>query len=70
MANLHRGRTPRAKNMRLNMMLSEVEYKNCQTAAEIMDCSMAEVMRDGLKKTVKYLKKKGDWPEEGKDNVD
>ena len=70
MAKLHRRKTPMTKTTRLNLKLTEMEHKNCQIAAKIMNCSMSEVLRDGLRKTVKNLKRRGDWPEGGKDHAD
>ena len=63
MPNLHRGRAPRAKTERVNLVLSEVEHRNLEKAAELLECSKSEVLRDGLRKTVRNLKNKGVWNE-------
>ena len=63
MTNLHRGRAPRAKTERVNLVLSEVENSNLAKAAEIMECSKSEVLREGLRRTVRNLKNKGVWDE-------
>lgn len=65
------GRPPKRKTERLNLLLSDTEYSNCQKAAEIMGCSMAEVVREGIIRVVRHLKSKGQWAdaEGGKGNV-
>ena len=63
MANLHRGRAPMAKTERVNLVLSEAEHSNLEKAAAVMECSKSEVLREGLRKTVRNLKNKGVWPE-------
>lgn len=55
------GRPPKRKTERLNIVMSDTEYKNTQRAAEIMGCSMAEVIREGVIRVVRHLKSKGQW---------
>ena len=69
------GRPPKRKTERLNVCMSDTEYLNCQKAAEIMGCSMAEVIREGVIRVIRHLKSKGQWsgPEldaEGQGNND
>lgn len=69
------GRPPKRKTERLNVCMSDTEYLNCQKAAEIMGCSMAEVFREGVIRVIRHLKSKGQWsgPEldaEGQGNND
>ena len=55
------GRPPKRKTERLNLLLTDTEYSNCQKAAEIMGCSMAEVVREGIVRVIRHLKSKGQW---------
>lgn len=59
-----RGRLPDPKTQRLHVMLSDREFQQCQKAAEILQTSMAEVLRDGLRRTVKNMKRSGQWEPE------
>jgi hypothetical protein len=77
MSRLHRGgRPPRRKTERLNLLLSETEYENCQRAAEIKGTSMSEILRDGLERVIRHMKNQGQWDtwvdprQEGEDNAD
>jgi hypothetical protein len=64
MSKLHKGgRPPKKKTERLGIMLSDTEYLNTQRAAEIMGCSMAEVIRDGVGRVIRHLKSQGRWTE-------
>jgi hypothetical protein len=68
MSKLHKGgRPPKKKTERLGIMLSDTEYLNTQRAAEIMGCSMAEVIRDGVGRVIRHLKSQGRWTEGGMD---
>ncbi len=58
------GRPPKRKTERLNLALSDTEYLQCQKAAEIMGCSRAEVLREGLTRVVRHLKGQGKWKQE------
>ena len=62
------GRPPKRKTERLNIVMSDTEYLNTQRAAEIMGCSMAEVIRDGVARVVRHLKGQGRWDAEGSKN--
>ena len=73
------GRPPRKKTERLNIVMSEQEYLNCQRAAYILECSMSEVVREGVRRVVKQLKQQERWddvegwddgPAEGAKNAD
>lgn len=65
------GRPPRKKTERLNIVLTEQEYLNCQRAAYVLDCSMSEVVREGVRRVVKQLKQQGRWDDvEGMDDGD
>jgi len=65
------GRPPRKKTERLNIVLTEQEYLNCQRAAYVLDCSMSEVVREGVRRVVKQLKQQGRWDDvEGLDDGD
>ena len=55
------GRPPKRKTERLNLLLSDTEYQQCQKAAEIKGVSMAEIMRDGLERVVRHMKSQGQW---------
>jgi hypothetical protein len=61
------GRRPKLKTERLNLSLSDTEYLNTQRAAEIMGCSMAEVVRNGIERVIRHLKTQGRWTEGGMD---
>lgn len=62
MSRLHKGgRPPKRKTERLNLLLSDSEYLNCQRAAELKGVSMAEVMRDGLERVIRHMKQTGGW---------
>ena len=65
------GRPPRKKTERLNIVLTEQEYLSCQRAAYVLDCSMSEVVREGVRRVVKQLKQQGRWDDvEGMDDGD
>lgn len=55
------GRPPKRKSERLNICLSDTEYLQCQKAAEILETSMADVVRKGIASVVRHLKSKGQW---------
>ena len=68
------GRPPRKKTERLNISMTEQEYLACQKAAEIMEVSMSEVVREGVRRVIRHLKQKNRWngPDAGgeQDDVD
>ena len=69
MAILRRGgRPPRKKTERLNIALTEQEYLACQKAAEVMEVSMSEVVREGVRRVIRHLKSQGKW--EGPSDAD
>jgi hypothetical protein len=55
------GRRPKLKTERLSIVLSDTEYNNLQRASEILETSMAEVIRDGVGRVIRHLKSKGRW---------
>ena len=55
------GRPPKRKTERLNLLLSDTEYQQCQKAAAIKGVSMAEIMRDGLERVVRHMKSQRQW---------
>jgi hypothetical protein len=57
------GRRPKLKTERLSIVLSDTEYLNLQHAAEVMETSMAEVIRDGVGRVIRHLKSQGRWTE-------
>ena len=62
MSKLHKGgRPPKRKTERLNLLLSDREYLNCQRAAELRGVSMAEILRDGLERVIRHMKSQGQW---------
>lgn len=58
------GRPPKTKTERLNITMTDTEYLNTQKAAEIMGVSMAEVIREGVRRVIRHLKSKGQWNEQ------
>jgi hypothetical protein len=61
------GRRPKLKTERLSIVLSDTEYLKLQRAAEILETSMAEVIRDGVGRVIRHLKSQGRWTEGGMD---
>ena len=57
------GRPPKTKTERLNIAMSDTEYLTCQKCAEILGCSRAEVIREGIKRVARHLKSQGKWEE-------
>lgn len=55
------GRRPKLKTERLSIVLSDTEYNNLQRASEILETSMAEVIRDGVGRVIRHIKSKGRW---------
>lgn len=55
------GRPPKTKTERLNIALTDTEYLTCQKCAEILGCSRAEVIREGIRRVARHLKSKGKW---------
>ena len=43
--------------------MTEQEYLACQKAAEIMEVSMSEVVREGVRRVIRHLKQKNRWEE-------
>jgi hypothetical protein len=41
--------------------MTEQEYLACQKAAEIMEVSMSEVVREGVRRVIRHLKQKNRW---------
>lgn len=68
MQKTRRGRPPRVKSERLNLLLSPEEYNDIQRAADILRISKAEVVRRGVARIVRSLKNNGQWEEPA--NVD
>jgi hypothetical protein len=65
------GRPPKTKTERLNICLSDTEYLTCQKCAEILGCSRAEVIREGIRRVARHLKSQGKWDTEGsQENAD
>lgn len=58
------GRPPKRKTERLNIAMTDTEYLNTQKAAEIMGCSMSEVIREGVIRVIRHLKSQGKWDTE------
>lgn len=65
MLKTRRGRPPRIRSERLNLLLTPEEYGNIQRAADLLKTSKAEVVRRGVARIVRTLKSKGVW-----DNAD
>ena len=61
MQKTRRGRPPRVKSERLNLLLSPEEYNDIQRAADILKISKAEVVRRGVARIVRTLKSNGQW---------
>ena len=57
------GRPPKRKTERLNIALSDSEYLDCQKCSELLECSMAEVIREGIKRVKRQLVSQGKWKE-------
>lgn len=62
------GRPPKTKTERLNITMTDREYLDTQRAAEIMGVSMAEVIREGVRRVIRHLKSKGQWEGAEQDN--
>lgn len=61
MQKTRRGRPPRVKSERLNLLLSPEEYNDIQRAADLLKISKAEVVRRGVARIVRTLKSNGQW---------
>ena len=55
------GRPPRKKTERLNISMTEQEYLACHRAADILEVSMSEVVREGIRRVIRHLKSQGKW---------
>ena len=62
MSKLHRGgRPPKKRTERLNILLTDTEYKNLQKAADIMGCYKTDIIREGIIRVIRHLKGQGKW---------
>jgi hypothetical protein len=72
MSKLHKGgRPPKKRTERLNILLTDTEYKNLQKAADVMGVYKTDIIREGIIRVIRHLKSQGKWDTEGGgDNAD
>lgn len=62
MSKLHRGgRPPKKRTERLNILLTDTEYKNLQKAADVMGVYKTDIIREGIVRVIRHLKSQGKW---------